>query len=43
VIKPGTVLFEVAGLPREAAREVLARMAYKLPLRVRMIGRRPGE
>ncbi len=43
VIKPGTVLFEVAGLPHEAAREVLARISYKLPLRVRMIGRRPGE
>ena len=43
VVKSGTVMFEVAGLPRESARECLARIAYKLPVRVRMIGRRPGE
>jgi len=43
VVKPGTVMFEVAGLPQDAARECLARIAYKLPIRVRMIGRRPGE
>ena len=43
VVKCGTVMFEVAGLPQEAARECLARIAYKLPVRVRMIGRRPGE
>ncbi|MSR57736.1 MAG: 50S ribosomal protein L16 [Planctomycetaceae bacterium] len=43
VVKCGTVMFEVAGLPHEAARECLARIAYKLPVRVRMIGRRPGE
>jgi large subunit ribosomal protein L16 len=42
VIKPGTVMFEVAGLPAEAARECLARVAYKLPLPVRMVGRLPG-
>ena len=43
VVKPGTVMFEIAGLPQDAARECLARIAYKLPIRVRMIGRRPGE
>src|SRR5215212_10548018 len=32
VVKPGTVMFEVAGLPAEAARECLARIAYKLGL-----------
>jgi large subunit ribosomal protein L16 len=42
VVKPGTVMFEIAGLPQDAARECLARIAYKLPIRVRMIGRRPG-
>ena len=42
VIKPGTVMFEVAGLPADAARECLARIAYKLSLPVRMVGRLPG-
>src|SRR6476659_7684718 len=43
VVKSGTVMFEVAGLPQDAARECLSRIAYKLPVRVRMLGRRPGE
>ena len=43
VVKSGTVMFEVAGLAADAARECLARIAYKLPVRVRMLGRRPGE
>lgn len=42
VVKPGTVLFELAGIPHEAARDCLARVAYKLPVRVRLIGRLPG-
>ena len=41
VVKPGTVMFELAGLTREAARECFARVAYKLPVRVRLVGRRP--
>lgn len=41
VVKPGTVLFELAGVGEEAARECFARVAYKLPVRVRMCGRRP--
>lgn len=41
VVKPGTVLYELGGVSQEAARECLARVAYKLPVRVRMIGRRP--
>jgi large subunit ribosomal protein L16 len=39
VVKPGTVLFELAGVPQDAARECFSRVAYKLPIRVRMIGR----
>ena len=42
VVKPGTVLFEVAGISQEAARECFARVAYKLPVRVRLLGRRPS-
>lgn len=42
VVKPGTVLFELAGVTHEAARECFARVAHKLPLRVRLVGRRPS-
>src|SRR6266513_5638376 len=31
VIKPGMVMYEVAGLPEQAARDCLARVAYKMP------------
>lgn len=43
VVKSGTILFELAGLTQEAARECLARVAYKLPIRVRLVGRLPGD
>lgn len=39
VIKPGKILFELSGVSQAAARECFARVAYKLPVRVRMIGR----
>jgi large subunit ribosomal protein L16 len=42
VVKPGMVLFEIAGVPETAARDVLARVAYKMPFRCRLIGRRPS-
>lgn len=41
VIKPGTVLFELAGVAKDAARDCFARVAYKLPLRVKLIERLP--
>jgi len=42
VVKPGMVLYEVAGLPELAARECLARVAHKMPLKCRFISRRPS-
>lgn len=42
VIKPGLILFEVAGLPEQQARDCLARVAYKMPFRCRFVGRRPS-
>jgi large subunit ribosomal protein L16 len=42
VVKPGMVLFEVAGVPEAAARDCLARVAYKMPFRCRLVGRRPS-
>ncbi|MHC5067084.1 MAG: 50S ribosomal protein L16 [Planctomycetota bacterium] len=38
-VKPGTVLFELAGVSEEVAREALRRQAHKLPLRARMVKR----
>ena len=42
VVKPGMVLFEVAGLPEAAARDTLALVAYKMPFRCRLVTRRPN-
>src|ERR1700691_5362209 len=42
VVKPGMVLFEIAGLPEATARECLAKVAYKMPFRCRFISRRPN-
>jgi large subunit ribosomal protein L16 len=42
VVKPGMILYEIAGLPEAAARDVLARVAYKMPFRCRFVGRRPS-
>jgi large subunit ribosomal protein L16 len=42
VVKPGMVLFEIAGLPEAQARECLAKVAYKMPFRCRFITRRPN-
>lgn len=42
VIKPGMILYEIAGLPEAAARECLARVAYKMPFKCRMVSRRPS-
>jgi large subunit ribosomal protein L16 len=42
VIKPGMVIFEVAGIPEAAARDVLARVAYKMPFKTRLVTRRPN-
>jgi large subunit ribosomal protein L16 len=40
VVKPGTVLYEVTGLSEEAAREVFARVAHKMPVTCRFVTRR---
>ncbi len=41
VVRPGTVLFEIAGASRDAARDCFNRVAHKLPMRVRLVERRP--
>ena len=42
VIRPGMILFEIAGLPEVAARDALAKVAYKMPFKCRLVARRPG-
>src|SRR5256714_4629102 len=42
VIRPGMILFEIGGLPETAARDALARVAYKMPFRCRLVSRRPS-
>ncbi len=42
VVKPGMILFEIAGLPELAARDALAKVAYKMPFRCRLVTRRPS-
>ncbi|MHC4832609.1 MAG: 50S ribosomal protein L16 [Planctomycetota bacterium] len=39
-IKPGTVLYEIAGVPEDIARQAMARIAHKMPVRCRFVGRR---
>jgi large subunit ribosomal protein L16 len=41
VVKPGTVIYEVGGIGEDEARQTLNRMAHKLPVRVKLVRRRP--
>ncbi len=40
VVKPGTILYEVGGLPEDMARTVLNRISHKMPIRCRLARRR---
>jgi large subunit ribosomal protein L16 len=40
VIRPGRILFEVAGLDEDVAREALRLAAHKLPIKTQFVGRR---
>jgi large subunit ribosomal protein L16 len=40
VVKPGTVLFEVAGVDEPTAKRCLARVAHKMPIPCRFVARR---
>jgi large subunit ribosomal protein L16 len=41
VVKPGHVLFEIGGVPEDAAREAMRLAAHKLPIRTQFVAR-PG-
>lgn len=40
VARPGTVLYEMGGLPEDIARQAFNRIAYKMPVSVRFVHRR---
>jgi large subunit ribosomal protein L16 len=42
VVKPGRVMFELAGVSEELAREAMLRAAHKLPIKTKFITRAGG-
>ncbi len=43
VVKPGRVLFEIAGVPEATAREAMRLAAYKLPIKTKFIMRQTEQ
>ncbi len=43
VVKPGRVLFEIAGVPEDVAREALRLATHKLPCRCKIVSRKDLE
>jgi large subunit ribosomal protein L16 len=41
VVKPGTVLYELGGVPEEKAKLAFKRIAHNMPIKVRMVRRLP--
>ena len=39
VVKPGHVIFEIGGVPEDAAREAMRLAAYKLPIKTQLVTR----
>ena len=37
VIKPGRIIFEVAGLPEDIAKEAIRLASHKLPIKTKMV------
>src|SRR5947199_4647418 len=42
VVKPGRVLFELAGIPEDLAREAMRLAGHKLPVKTKFVGREDG-
>ncbi len=43
VVKPGRILFEIAGVPEEIAREAMRLASHKLPIKTKFIMRDPEQ
>jgi large subunit ribosomal protein L16 len=39
-VKPGTVLYEITGVPKDVAKQALTRVAHKMPFKCRFVERR---
>ncbi|HSH04166.1 MAG TPA: 50S ribosomal protein L16 [Anaerolineae bacterium] len=39
VVKPGRIMFEIAGVPEDVAKEALRRASYKLPIKTQIVTR----
>jgi large subunit ribosomal protein L16 len=39
-VKAGTILYEISGVPEDMAKQAMARVACKMPIRCRFVGRR---
>jgi large subunit ribosomal protein L16 len=42
VVKPGRIMFEVAGVPADIAKQALTQAAYKLPIPTQVVNRAEG-
>ena len=42
-MKPGRVLFEIAGVPEDAAREAMRLASHKLPCKTKIVAREAAE
>ncbi len=42
IVKPGTVIYELAGVSEDIAKAALMRVAHKMPVRTRFVVRRHG-
>ncbi len=42
VVKPGRVMFEIAGVSEEVAREALRLASHKLPIKTKIVPKRDG-
>ncbi|MCH2111417.1 MAG: 50S ribosomal protein L16 [Planctomycetes bacterium] len=40
VVKPGTIIYELGGVPEDVAKKAFNRVAHKMPIRVRMVARK---
>lgn len=43
VVKPGRILFEIAGVPQSVAKEAMRLAGHKLPCRTKMVSRAESE
>ena len=43
VVKPGRVMFEIAGVPEETAREALRLASHKLPIKTKIVAKEAVE